>query len=66
MQVRISEEEHRREQWKRENIRRRHNYLPFIVQLLKGLASQGELVPLYERAKEKAEAREEKKKAKTG
>ena len=62
----LAEEEEKRKTWRKENIRRRHNYLPFIVQLLKGLASQGELVPLYERAKEKAEAREEKKKAKTG
>ena len=62
----LAEEEEKRKTWRKENIRRRHNYLPFSVQLLKGLASQGELVPLYERAKEKAEAREEKKKAKTG
>ena len=64
MQVRISEEEHRREQWKRENIRRRHNYLPFIVELLKGLAGEGRLMPMYEKAKEKSEQVEQAKKAK--
>ena len=64
--LRICEEEQRREQWKRENIRRRHNYLPFIVELLKGLAAEGKLMPMYEKAKEKAEQMETVKKAKKG
>ena len=34
-----------------ENIRRRHNYLPFIVELLKTLASQGTLVDLVSEVK---------------
>lgn len=64
VQMNLAEEEEKRKNWRKENIRRRHNYLPFIVELLKGLAHQGQLLPLYERAKEKAEAREEKKKLK--
>ena len=61
VQLRIAEEEARRSQWKKENIRRRHNYLPFIVELLKGLAAEGQLLPVYEKAKEKALKQKEQK-----
>ena len=32
-----------------ENVRRKHNYLPLIMELLKILAKRGELVPLVEK-----------------
>ena len=38
-------------QWKVENRRRKHNYVPFIVQFLRTLADRGELVPLLDAAK---------------
>lgn len=41
-----------------ENIRRKHNYLPLIVELLKMLAEQGQLMPIYEKAKQRAIERE--------
>ena len=55
----INMETQKAEQWKIENRRRKHNYVPFIVNLLKQLAERGELMPLLEAAKSR-------KKAKTG
>ncbi|CAH2035448.1 unnamed protein product, partial [Iphiclides podalirius] len=40
--------------YKQEMIRRRHNYLPFIIMLLQILAEEKKLMPLYEKAKERA------------
>lgn len=44
----IAEEEDKKRRYKIENARRRHNYTPFIVELLKILAKEGKLVPLVE------------------
>lgn len=49
----VSEEENKRKQYQIENIRRKHNYLPLIVEILKILAKEGKLMTLYEEAKEK-------------
>lgn len=58
----IEDEAAKRKRYKVENIRRKHNYLPLIVELLKILAQNGELMPLYEKAKQRAEQRETKAK----
>lgn len=50
----IEEEDNKRRQYSIENIRRKHNYLPLIVEILKLLAKEGKLMPLYEDAKERA------------
>jgi ubiquitin carboxyl-terminal hydrolase L5 len=50
----IDEEIARRKTYKLENIRRKHNYLPLIVELLKILAQQGQLTSIYEKAKQRA------------
>jgi len=60
----LAEEENKRAKWKVENIRRRHNYLPLIMELLRSLASRGELLPIYNKAKEKTLELEKKKKEK--
>jgi len=49
----ILEEQEKRRQWKLENIRRRHNYIPFIMQMLHILAEKGQLLGMIEKAKEK-------------
>jgi ubiquitin carboxyl-terminal hydrolase L5 len=53
----LAQEEHKRELWKLENQRRRHNYVPLCMQLLKELAQQGSLMQLADEAKEREAAR---------
>lgn len=60
----LAEEETKRSKWRSENIRRRHNYLPLIMELLRSLASRGELMPIYNKAKEKSVELDKKKKEK--
>ena len=64
--MQMEEEEAKRSRQRVENVRRRHNYLPFIMALLKAAAKEKLLVPLYQKAKEKGEAnkkaKEERKK----
>eukprot|EP00800_Vazella_pourtalesii_P007202 TRINITY_DN1956_c0_g1_i2.p2 TRINITY_DN1956_c0_g1~~TRINITY_DN1956_c0_g1_i2.p2 ORF type:complete len:150 (+),score=50.65 TRINITY_DN1956_c0_g1_i2:768-1217(+) len=50
----ISEEDAKNNRYHIENIRRKHNYLPVILEVLKLLGKKKMLVPLAEKAKEKA------------
>jgi len=60
----LAEEENKRSKWKLENVRRRHNYLPLIMELLRSLAKRGELLPIYNKAREKTMELEKVKKEK--
>jgi ubiquitin carboxyl-terminal hydrolase L5 len=68
--ARLEEEERKRAVWRLETVRRRHNYLPLIVELLRVLAEEGKLVDVTEsarlRAEEKRQRKKEKKEAKAG
>lgn len=58
LKMMIQEEEMKRQRYRVENVRRRHNYLPFIMELLKACAKEGLLMPLVEKAKAKGEAKQ--------
>lgn len=61
LRVLINEENNKRKQYQIENIRRKHNYLPLIVEILKILAKEGKLMSLYEQAKEKTMKKQKSK-----
>jgi len=68
LKMMIAEEDMKRQKHKIENVRRRHNYLPFIMALLKACGKEKLLIPLLEKAKDKGaankKAKEERKKLK--
>lgn len=52
-QQRLAQEEEKRRRYEVENIRRKHNYLPFIIEMLRVLADNEKLIPLVDAAKKK-------------
>ena len=44
------------EKIQKENARRKHNYIPFILEMLKIAAEKGDLQKLYDEAKNKQQA----------
>ncbi|CRK93936.1 CLUMA_CG007463, isoform A [Clunio marinus] len=61
LKMQIEDEVLKRKRYKIENIRRKHNYLPLIVEILRILGEKGQLSPLYEKAKQRAIERESSK-----
>jgi ubiquitin carboxyl-terminal hydrolase L5 len=57
----LGAENAKREQWKVENQRRRHNYVPLCMQLLKELAAAGNLPKLTQEATERQAAKRQKR-----
>lgn len=60
IKAKIALEDEKRENYKIENIRRKHNYIPLIMEMLKILSEKGMLLPLTIKAKEKVEGTSKK------
>lgn len=60
-QADLAQQQAKHEQWRLENERRRHNYVPLCVELLKALAKKGDLPELVTAAQERIKAKREKK-----
>lgn len=61
-QSEITNEEEKRARFKKDNIRRRHNFLPMVVEVIKQMAAQGKLVTAVEKAEERTKAAIERRK----
>ncbi|CBZ55950.1 hypothetical protein NCLIV_063760 [Neospora caninum Liverpool] len=67
LKVQEEEELDKRARWKKENVRRRHDFVPFILSVIQHLAKKGELVNAVKAAQQSVSRRQqERKKAKTG
>jgi ubiquitin carboxyl-terminal hydrolase L5 len=56
LQRELEVEEAKVAEWRNDNIRRRHNYIPLVFALLKEVAAAKKLTEALEQAKKRAEA----------
>ncbi|CAG5106919.1 Oidioi.mRNA.OKI2018_I69.chr1.g3060.t1.cds [Oikopleura dioica] len=65
IQMEIETEKEKRLTWDKDNARRKHNFMPMVVEILKQMAEKGNLVSQVEKAEERTkEAIERRKKLK--
>jgi len=60
----IENEKRKRDQWEKDNIRRRHNWMPFVVDIIRHMAEQKLLVPAVKKAEEKTKEAIQRRKMK--
>jgi len=60
----IADENNKFKKYHAENLRRKHNYLPFIIEMLKLTAKKGKLKEFVDTAKERQQAKIKAKEAK--
>ena len=53
LEMELEEEKTSRAKQAFENVRRRHNFTPFVISLLKALAKKDALAPMVDKAKER-------------
>ncbi|KXZ44636.1 hypothetical protein GPECTOR_64g130 [Gonium pectorale] len=56
LQEALAVEQAKHRSWHDENVRRKHNYLPFLFNMLKLMAERGQMGPLLERARQTGSA----------
>lgn len=61
LEAKLAHQNMKRHDWKIENQRRRHNYIPLCIELLKELAQAGQLPTLVTEATERVQAKRAKK-----
>lgn len=59
LRAQLDDELANQERQRQENIRRRHNYIPFIMKVLRVLAKEGKMKPMIDKAREKARVQRE-------
>jgi len=57
----IKNETDKRARWAKDNIRRRHNFLPLVMEIIRQMANQKSLVPAVTKAEERTKAAIERK-----